>query len=211
MKTIINTRLYGADAPVWFEKYIKDNPLTMFVEYDKSTGIALVNSEEKSLISSLLKLIGGNYPLALVVSSDSEDEQVVWKVYDDLSDSDKAHVEIVPADVGCRVSVFIDQERDDLTERFWSALYPSGTDDTRMIGGRVRDYPEMKVKLPAEMETAALSVGDWTKTVIKSDGFYVVEGFLGTLYEEEQRLEQQQKIKTYSEKLKSKKRSDRSR
>lgn len=185
MNTVINTRFIGPDAQDRFEAFLKTHPnLSGYIEYDKTTGVVLVVSTAKHLVGTILKSIGGKYPTAFTVFDGSEDEKIVRRVYADLPENDKPHVQIIPAYVGCRVSVCIDQYRDDIQAKFWAALYPPGTDADRTRGGRTREYPEIDIKLPEELKSAALIHGDWSQMIARDDGLYVTDQLVRVLQEE---------------------------
>lgn len=185
MNTVINTKLYGPDAQNRFEDFLKVSPeLSNDIIYDQTTGVVLVHYTATDLVETILKYIGGKYPTAFMVVAGSEDERTVREVYANLSEIDKPFVEIVPAFYGCRVSVFIDQPRYDIQERFWSALYPKGTDSTRIRGGRTRDYAECNHKLPESMKATAMRVGDWSHMVVINNDIYVSQQLYIKLEEE---------------------------
>ncbi len=200
MRTVINFGFYCDEASSRFEDFLLSNPSChKNIQYDKETGVAIVDSDDIDFIETLITSIGGKYPMAFMVVSGSDDEQIVRDVYDGLPEAEKSCVDITLADVGSRVSVSIDPRRTDIQAKFWRSLYPLADVDSRSRGGRARGFSELHVKVPEELEATALRVGDWSKTIIFEDGVYVSdEDFLRRLREEDMRFKKCKNAISYS-------------
>ena len=184
MNTVINTRFYGPTAQDRFEAFLRDNSeLNDRIVYDQTTGVVLVHYTARDLVGTILSHIGGKYPTAFTVYEGSDDERTVRRVYANLPDADKPHVQIIPPYIGFRVSVCVDQYRDDIQAKFWQALYPAEPVSDLARAGRTRDYPEICIKLPKELEATAMAHGDWSQMIVRDDGLYVTEELLRLLRE----------------------------
>ena len=130
---------------------------------------------------------GRRFPLTFCFDSESDGGVAILKLYDSLPDRDHADVDLIPAKVGCRMSLYVRRERTDLVARFWATMFPPNEkkDSARLRGGRDRSVELISARVPEDLVMSALKKGKARDKIIHPDGaVYVTDEILRQIRKE---------------------------
>lgn len=151
------------------------------VSFDPERMLVLCDALDSVASQKVWEVAGRRFPLAFYFDSESPGGQAVMKLYDSLSDQDRADIDLIPTKVGCRMALYINRDRNDLVGRFWSAMFPPDIKwaSARLRGGRSREIEHITARVPEELILPALKKGKARDKIIYPDGaVYVTDGIL---------------------------------
>lgn len=195
MQEVINLNLVAMEEgssinPKSVMDFLKASALNDRLEFDSERMLVRVGIFDSRASQIAWEAAGRRFPLVMYFDPESEGGKAVMKLFEGLSSGDRAELDMIPAKVGCRMSLYIRRERTDLVARFWEAMFPPGIakDAARALRGRVREVDCISVKVPDDMVFKALKKGKASDRIINPDGsVYVTEEIFRQLREEQEK------------------------
>ena len=191
MYEVINLALIAQEKEsINMETVTKDLQMLQFthrISYDNERMLVLCDALDSVASQKVWEAAGRRFPLAFYFDSESPGGQAVMKLYDSLTDQDRADIDLIPTKVGCRMALYINRDRNDLVGRFWSAMFPPDIQwaSARLRGGRSREIEHITARVPEELILPALKKGKARDKIIYPDGaVYVTDGILRQIQRE---------------------------
>ena len=192
MKEIINLNLIATEeGNSRNPKAVMDSLLMLQfnhrVSFDQQRMLVLCDVSDSTASQKTWEAAGRRFPLAFFYNPESAGGRAVKQLYSSLSDRDLEDVDLIPANVGCRMSLYVKKERTDLISKFWLAMFPpnESLDSVRGRGGRSRMTERITAKVPEDLALAAITKVDILDRVIHPDGtIYVTAEALRRLQRE---------------------------
>ena len=144
VKEIINLGLTAQETGGRDPEAVMKDLLLLELRYnigiDRERMLVSCYASDSNASQAVWETAGRRFPLTFYFDIESPGGKAVMELHGSLSESDRGDIDLFPARVGCRMSLYIRRERADLIARFWSVMFPPDikVDASQARSGRVR-------------------------------------------------------------------------